>query len=124
VTDRWRMGELEQEVLAQLWAMEEPATPAQVLDALGLDLAYTTVMTVLTRLWEKRLVRRERRGRAYAYSPALTEAELASYRMRESLARASDRHAALSHFVGSLSARETRALQGLLDEMTRTRRRR
>lgn len=122
MTDRREMGALEHEVLSELWALGEPATPAVVLDALGTDLAYTTVMTILTRLWQKGLVTRKRRGRAYAYTPALTEAELTARRMRATLATASDPKAALSRFVGSLSARDARTLRALLDGSGRPRR--
>ncbi len=115
------MGELEQEVLAALWALGSPATPAEVLDALDTDLAYTTVMTILTRLWQKGLASRERRGRAFAYAPSMSEAELAATRMADSLAAASDRKAALSQFVDALSTRETKTLKTLLDDMTRSR---
>lgn len=117
------MGALEREVLAQLWTMPEGGTPADVLEAMDSDLAYTTVMTILTRLWQKGLVARRRRGRAYVYRPKLTEAELAAERMRETLAAASDPKAALGRFVHGLSSRETRALRSLLDEAARSRRR-
>src|SRR4029079_4311572 len=115
MTERREMGALEHEGLSELWGLGEPATPAVVLDALGSDLAYTTVMTILTRLWQKGLVTRKRSGRAYAYSPALTEAELTARRMRATRASASDQKAALSRFVGSLSAREARTLRAVLD---------
>jgi predicted transcriptional regulator len=116
MAERREMGALEHEVLSELWSLGEPATPADVLDALQTNLAYTTIMTILSRLWEKGLVTRKRRGRAYAYSPVLTEAELTAQRMRETLAAASDQKAALSRFVGSLSARETRSLRALLGD--------
>ena len=122
MTDRREMGALEHEVLSELWALGEPATPAVVLDALGTDLAYTTVMTILTRLWQKGLVTRTRRGRAYAYTAAVTEAELTARRMQATLATASDPKAALGRFVGSLSARDVRQLRALLDGADRPRR--
>ncbi len=122
MTERREMGALEHEVLSELWALGEPATPATVLDALGSELAYTTVMTILTRLWQKGLVTRKRSGRAFAYSPALTEAELTAQRMLATLENASDQNAALSRFVGSLSAREARTLRALLDGATPPRR--
>jgi predicted transcriptional regulator len=122
MTERREMGALEHEVLTELWALGEPATPAVVLDALGSDLAYTTVMTILTRLWQKGLVTRKRDGRAYAYTPAFTEAELTAQRMRTMLHAASDPRAALSRFVGSLSARDARTLRALLDGGDRRRR--
>ncbi len=122
MNDRRLTGELEHEVLSALWTMDEAATPAEVLDALDSDLAYTTIMTILTRLWQKELVTRERRGRAYAYAPAVTEAELTAQRMQAILAEASDRKAALSGFARSLSAREARALKAALDADDRRRR--
>ena len=110
------MGALEHEVLAQLWTMPEGGTPADVLDAMGSTLAYTTVMTILTRLWEKGLVDRKRSGRAYVYQPRLTEAELAAQRMRQTLIAAKDRSGALSRFVAGLSKREAQTLRELLEE--------
>ncbi len=111
-------GALEHEVLSQLWVMDEAVTPSEVLEALDTDLAYTTIMTILTRLWQKGLVTRERRGRAYAYAPALSEADLTAQRMQAALDAASDRKAALTGFVRSLSAREARALRALLGSNT------
>lgn len=117
--ERRATGALEQEVLLQLWAFGRPATPAEVLEELGEDLAYTTIMTVLTRLWQKGLVRRQRSGRAFAYEPEFSEAELTAKRMRASLESTSDRRAALSRFVSELSAREARTLRTLLDQTGR-----
>lgn len=111
------MGALEGEVLLALWATEEGATPAQVLAELGDDLAYTTVMTILTRLWHKGLVDRERRGRAFVYRPSVTEADLAARRMQEHLEGVRDREAVLSRFVGTLSKRDERLLRRLLDRL-------
>ena len=116
MNERRPTGALEQEVLLQLWMLGRPATPAEVLDELDGDLAYTTVMTILTRLWQKRLVVRKRRGRAFAYEPAVSEAELTARRMHESLSASSDPKAALVTFVGSLSRPQARALRALLNE--------
>jgi len=44
------LGALEAEILEVLWHSDRALTPAEVLDALDADLAYTTVMTVLGRL--------------------------------------------------------------------------
>ena len=109
-------GALEQEVLVSLWELGRPATPAEVLAELDEDLAYTTVMTILSRLWQKRLVVRKRRGRAFEYEPVLSEAELTARRMHESLSNASDPKAALVTFVGGLSGTQARALRSLLGD--------
>jgi predicted transcriptional regulator len=114
MTARRAMGELESEVMGQLWAAGRPLTPAEVRDALDDGLAYTTVMTILARLWEKGLAGRERRGRAYAYWPTLSEAELVAQRMRTTLERTTDHEKALARFVDELSFRDARALRRIL----------
>ena len=55
-----RLGELESAAMQVVWSAPEPVTAREVADALaGRQLAYTTVLTVLTRLEGKGLVRRE-----------------------------------------------------------------
>lgn len=107
-------GSLEQEVLAAVSAGSGPMTPAEVRDALGDDLAYTTVMTVLARLHEKGLVTRTRTGRAFAYRPAADDAEVTAHRMRRLLDAGEDRALVLSRFVDALSADEGAMLADLL----------
>jgi len=103
-------------VLAVLWAANGPMSPAEVGSALPNGYAYTTVMTVLTRLWNKGLVARHARGRGYAYQPVLSESELATRRMAETLAAAGDRADVLACFVGTLSKRDVKQLRRLLDD--------
>lgn len=117
MAERRPMGSLEASVLEQLWQSAEPLTPADVQARLADDLAYTTVMTILTRLWKKGIVERSRSGRAYAYSPAATQAEFLAERMRGELRRTKDRPAVLSQFVDKLSKKDTAALRDLLSEM-------
>lgn len=117
MTARRPMGSLEAGVLEQLWHAQGALTPADVQQRLGSDLAYTTVMTILTRLWKKDLVSRERVGRAYAYSPALTEAEYFAERMQDELDRTPDRHAVLSRFVDTLSDKDAAVLRQVLSEL-------
>ena len=113
------MGELESEVLSLLWAADAPLTPGEVLERLEGSIAYTSAMTILTRLWQKGLVGREQRGRAFAYEPLVSEAELVALRMQATLERSSDREAALSRFVGSLSKKDERILRGIVGELRR-----
>lgn len=109
-------GSLEREVRAVLAGMGEPMTPAQVRDALGGDLAYTTVLTVLSRLFEKGLVDREPAGRGYAYSAPYDAAELTARRMSLLLSdRDSDRAAVLTCFVDGLNPGDEHLLRILLD---------
>jgi predicted transcriptional regulator len=111
---RREAGELESDVLAALWASSAPMTPAEVLAQLGGGLAYTTVMTTLARLFEKRLVERRTVGRGYAYSPNVREAELAARRIRVLLDRGHDRAAVLQGFLSELSPEEEVVLRELL----------
>lgn len=110
------MGGLEAAVLAVIWNHEDGLTPAQVNAELGYDLAYTTVMTILTRLWKKGLLTRIRSGRAFTYTAALSEDEVAAQRMQDVLEPVKDRAATLARFVGSLSPAEAQALRRFLDE--------
>ncbi|HEX3811845.1 MAG TPA: BlaI/MecI/CopY family transcriptional regulator [Mycobacteriales bacterium] len=107
-------GALETEVLAALWAATEPMTPAQVQESLRAELAYTTVMTILTRLYEKGAVSRERVGRAYAYAAVLDQSGIAAAQMRALLDRGDDRTAVLARFVDGLSGDDERALVELV----------
>jgi predicted transcriptional regulator len=52
-------GSLESEVMAVLWAAEDPLGAAGVQAELTSDLAYTTVQTILMRLYDKGLVASE-----------------------------------------------------------------
>lgn len=83
---------------------------------MGRGLAYTTVMTALARLHEKGAVKREKVGRAFAYTPLLDESGIAAARMRELLEAGEDRGAVLARFVGTLTAEEEEMLVELLGE--------
>ena len=71
------LGPLESRLLEQLWAQPRPATVAHIRRALP-ELAYTTIMTTLDRLYRKGLLLRDKDGRAFAYAPRYTRAELLS----------------------------------------------
>ena len=92
----------------------EPMTPAQVRDALGGGWAYTTVMTVLTRLAAKGAATRRRVGRAYAYTAVADQAELTARRMGQLLDAGGDRAAVLARFIDVLSDEDERLLGELL----------
>ena len=107
-------GGLEDEVLMVLWGHDQPMTPAEVQHDLGSRLAYTTVMSTLTRLYHKGLLTRTSRGRGFAYAPAVGEADHTALAMADLLRRRHDRAAVLSRFVSSLSAEDEALLQRLL----------
>jgi predicted transcriptional regulator len=118
---RLERGELEARILGVLWDADEARTPREVHTALAdeRDLAYTTVMTVLVRLWQKGLLERDARGRAFAYRPVETRDEHVANRMRTLLAGAADRDAALTGFVESLPAAEVDGLRRIIGRLGR-----
>lgn len=91
-------------------------TPAEALEEVDADLAYTTVMTILTRLWKKGLVERHRQGRGFVYRAVVSEEDLAAQRMQEALRPVRDRAATLTRFVDSLSPDEERLLRRVIEE--------
>lgn len=66
------VGPLELEVLGILNSQPEQSVGdiQAALKKAGRDLAYTTVMTVLVRLYQKDMVQRRKEGRQFLYSPA------------------------------------------------------
>ena len=65
------LGDLEVQVMRRIWARRGPATVREVLSDLQVDrdIAYTTVMTTLDRLYKKNLLDRYKSERAFRYSP-------------------------------------------------------
>ncbi|AXK36371.1 BlaI/MecI/CopY family transcriptional regulator [Streptomyces armeniacus] len=109
-------GELEALVLSALRQAPGPVTAGWVQERLGMEFAYTTVMTILTRLHTKGVVSREREGRAFAWLATSDEAGLAALRMRRVLDSESDRGAVLARFVTGLSSDDEVVLRELLRE--------
>ncbi|MFC8126811.1 BlaI/MecI/CopY family transcriptional regulator [Streptomyces sp. NPDC057302] len=107
-------GELEAQVLGTLHGAARPVNASWVQERIGGGLAYTTVMTILTRLLAKGAVTRERVGRSFEWSSAAGGAGLAALRMREVLDGECDRGAVLASFVTTLSPDDERLLRGLM----------
>jgi predicted transcriptional regulator len=123
-----QLGPLEQELLSALW-MRGSATVREMLDAGGINLAYTTVMTTLDRLYKKQLLNRSADGRAFRYSPRYTQEELEKAAVGETVRQllGSGEAAALplSYLVEAVSEHDAGLLddlQRLLDEKRRERR--
>ncbi len=67
------LGELEQKIMDILWQSNRPLKPAEVLVSLKGDQAYTTIMTVLKRMSDKKIVKRKLEGKVYFYTPILNK---------------------------------------------------
>ena len=113
--ERRPAGTLESEVLGILRAAAGPLTPSEVRDQLAgqRELAYSTVVTIMSRLQAKGLLSRRRAGRGFCYAP-VDEASLAAGRMSRALGSGTDRDAVLSRFVSGLSGRDAELLRRLL----------
>jgi predicted transcriptional regulator len=109
-------GELENQVLDALWTAGEPMNPRAVHEVVAADreLAYTTVMTILTRLWEKGELTRRKQGRSFAYQPVVGREQRVAERMRAILSATEDHTLALNAFADSLREEERAALRRAL----------
>jgi predicted transcriptional regulator len=101
-------------VLAALWSAHTPLTAGAVQRELGSTLAYSTVVTILSRLHTKGVLNRTPHGRAFAYTPVSDEPGLAARRMRQVLDGETDRGRVLARFVSDLSDEDERLLRSLL----------
>ncbi len=63
------LGSLQAKIMNILWKAKKPLKPSEVLEQLNDHYAYTTVMTILSRLSDKKLLKRELIGKVYFYSP-------------------------------------------------------
>jgi predicted transcriptional regulator len=113
-------GALEREVLACLAVAGRPLTVSEVLADLGGELAYTTVMTTLTRLHDKGALTRAPAGRAYAYSlvgdATAVGSSVTAHRMRRLLEAGEDRAGVLTRFVAGLRPEDGQLLAELLTD--------
>jgi predicted transcriptional regulator len=111
-------GSLEAEVLACLAAAGGGLTAAEVQADLGADLAYTTVMTTLSRLHAKGALDRVAEGRAYRYrlvgGADGARSNMTAHQMLRLLDEQADHAGVLSRFVAELSAEDERVLTRLL----------
>lgn len=76
-------GPLEAEIMREVWKLGE-ATVKNVHRILvkRRDIAYTTVMTTMSRLAEKGILDRSRQGMAYLYRPSMSKGEFDRWVMR------------------------------------------
>lgn len=109
------LGSLEAKIMAEAWKRPDRFLPVRAMrEHLGADLAYTTVMTVMNRLYEKGLLRRRREGRAWSYRASVSREAYAAATMTVALEVADDRTAALLQFIADLDPEEAASLRRLL----------
>ncbi len=119
------LGMAELEVLKTLWD-HGPAPVRQVLNHLhaqGRKLAYTTVLTYLTRLEQKGYVRSDKSGLAYVYRSKVSRAKVTKSRLRSLIEELYDGAAGplvlqlMREHEQKLSTAEITELQKLITQM-------
>lgn len=119
-----RLHELEATIMDVVWGKR--LSRFAVADVLAVlerrrDIAYTTVMTTVARLHSKGLLRRERDGKRYLYSPKVSREEFLESTAREVLAGAVPGHQAIAMLAEKLSEASAAELDEL-EELIRQRR--
>jgi BlaI family transcriptional regulator, penicillinase repressor len=117
------LHELEAEVMEQLWRSGPGESSVRaVMEALNAgreqDRAYTTYMTILSRLHKKGVLTRRREGKTDYYAPVFDRDEYRARRAGAEVASLVDQYGdvALSHFarqVAQLDPKRRRALERL-----------
>jgi|SRR5579863_7517445 predicted transcriptional regulator len=107
-------GQLEAAALDALQRAGFALSPSEVRERIGGELAYTTVVTILSRLHAKGMLSRYKDGRVHRYAPVADQPGLAARRMARVLDEEADREAVLARFVSSLSGRDEELLRKML----------
>ncbi|MEF3274242.1 MAG: BlaI/MecI/CopY family transcriptional regulator [Chloroflexus sp.] len=116
------LGPLETEIMQILW-QEGSSTVKKVHRRLAQqrDIAYTTVMTTMSRLADKGVLRREREGLAYVYTPVISEDEFVNMVVQQVLDGLLDDYSdtAIAYMVDYLAQNNPSELRRLQREISR-----
>jgi predicted transcriptional regulator len=118
-----QLGPLEQRLLQEIWSRGS-ATVRELIDDGHLEIAYTTVMTTLDRLYKKQLLNRSAEGRAFRYNARVTREQLqraaAGQAIRQLLGSGSSMP--LSYLVEAVTEHDVELLEELQKLVERKRR--
>lgn len=120
-----RLHELESAIMNVIWSKQlANFSVNEVLSILEKqrDIAYTTVMTTLGRLYDKGVLKRKREGKRYLYSAKLSREQFLETVAREVLDSAVGEHKALAMLVEKVSESSASELDEL-EKLIRQRRR-
>ncbi len=97
------LGELEKEIMDIMWNTKKPLTVRLVFELLKKKrkIAYTTVMTVMNRLVEKKILKRLTEGKAYVYKATYSKDKFLTRTSRQIIRSfvSSFGETAIAHFV-------------------------
>lgn len=112
------LGETEAEIMEIIWRMEG-ASVRDVHEELLLsrEIAYTTVMTIMARLADKKLLVKEKVGSAYFYTPICSEDEFTKTLIGEVIDGLLEDYSdqAFAHFLGRIKKDDEEKLAQLED---------
>ena len=122
---RLTLGPLEVEVMEVVWAFGT-SNVRDVTSRMQRDLAYTTVMTTLDRLYKKGMLSREMTDRAFLYTAKVTREQWERQRAGEMMAgfltgSAESRQVLLSFLVDAVGSHDAMLLDELEDKIQRKR---
>lgn len=100
------LGELEQKIMDIIWKENRAVSVTEVKEKLGGNLAYTTVMTITKRLYDKKLLSRELHGKVYFYSPIKDKSEVAQNTLKKLFSRILNSYGdlAITNFVDTIKS--------------------
>jgi BlaI family penicillinase repressor len=119
-----KLTEAEWQIMNALW-QAHPATARQIMERLpaGVNWAYTTIKTMLTRLVEKRAVREAKRGNTSLYEPLVSQRKARNSAFRSMLDQAFEgTMGPLVHFLAEerqLTPKQKKELTKLLQDETK-----
>lgn len=111
--------------MQEIWARGN-ATVRELVRTGNLSIAYTTVMTTLDRLYKKQLLTRVAEGRAFRYSPKVSQEEMqraaAGHAIRQLLQSGNTASLPLSYLVEAVTDHDVHLLDELQQMVERKRR--
>lgn len=116
------LGPLQTEIMDTIWRIKR-ADVRTMLDELNRNrknkLAYTTVMTVMTHLYHKGLLRRRKIGKGYLYRPARDRGSFVMERISDFIANllAKYREPVASSLLDALEDADPKEVEALVDEL-------
>lgn len=112
------LGELETEIMEIIWKQIDPVSVKYITLIISKrrHIAYTTVMTIMTRLADKGILTRHLNGPSYLYKPKLTKEQFMAKAVRGIFSQAVSTlgEEVLSHFVKEIQRINPKKRQQLL----------
>ncbi len=97
------LGDLERDVMEVMWTSPVSALTVRDVGEYFPDHAYTTILTVLSRLSAKGFVQEAKQGRLNTFTATASREDYITGLILEALSNTEDRQAALAHFAEALA---------------------